>query len=151
VLKPIEDFSVLNHAVTSCLDKARLERENKEYQQQLERMVADRTVELVSSQCPTPANQRPVAADRGNDPVSGLLSDVRAVRSVAPGRVSGSTCWPPRQPVPGGTGWTASDPQPGSRSCLGLLPFSAGGGIGLGAGDSGGKPLLIGISRNMPI
>jgi PAS domain S-box-containing protein len=46
VLKPIEDFSVLNHAVDNCLEKARLLRENREYQQSLERMVAERTREL---------------------------------------------------------------------------------------------------------
>ncbi len=46
LLKPIEDFSVLIHSVSSCLDKARLINENKEYQLHLESMVADRTNEL---------------------------------------------------------------------------------------------------------
>ncbi len=46
ILKPIEDFSVLIHAVDSCLDKARLIRENREYQENLEVMVKERTVEL---------------------------------------------------------------------------------------------------------
>jgi PAS domain S-box-containing protein len=46
VLKPIEDLSVLAHAVGSCLERARLLRENREYQQHLERMVAERTAAL---------------------------------------------------------------------------------------------------------
>ncbi|MDM8521869.1 response regulator [Desulfococcaceae bacterium HSG8] len=46
LLKPIEDFSVLMHAVTNALEKARLKLENRKYQQQLEYMVADRTEEL---------------------------------------------------------------------------------------------------------
>jgi PAS domain S-box-containing protein len=46
VLKPIEDFIVLNHAIENGLEKARLLRENREYQQSLERMVAERTQEL---------------------------------------------------------------------------------------------------------
>lgn len=46
ILKPIEDFNVLMHAVDNCLDKARLRTENKEYQENLESMVEDRTTEL---------------------------------------------------------------------------------------------------------
>ena len=46
VLKPIEDFSVLVHAIEANLEKARLRKENIEYQQRLEQMVADRTSEL---------------------------------------------------------------------------------------------------------
>jgi PAS domain S-box-containing protein len=46
VLKPIEDFSVLAHAVGSSLERARLLRENREYQQHLEYMVAERTAAL---------------------------------------------------------------------------------------------------------
>ncbi|MCP4580495.1 MAG: PAS domain S-box protein [candidate division Zixibacteria bacterium] len=43
LLKPIEDLSVLIHAVETTLEKAQLKRENREYQQYLEFMVADRT------------------------------------------------------------------------------------------------------------
>jgi PAS domain S-box-containing protein len=46
VLKPIEDFSVLVHALENVLEKARLKRENRQYQQHLEQMVAERTKEL---------------------------------------------------------------------------------------------------------
>ena len=46
ILKPIEDFNVLMHAVDKCLEKARLIRENKEYQENLETMVEERTTEL---------------------------------------------------------------------------------------------------------
>ena len=46
VLKPIEDFSVLSHAVRSCLERARLQRDNRAYPQHLELMVAERTAEL---------------------------------------------------------------------------------------------------------
>ncbi|MHC1743654.1 MAG: response regulator [Syntrophobacteraceae bacterium] len=46
VLKPIEDFQVLNHAIDGCLEKARLLRENRAYQESLERMVAERTRDL---------------------------------------------------------------------------------------------------------
>ena len=46
ILKPIEDFNVLMHAVDNCLDKAQLKKENKEYQENLESMVHDRTTEL---------------------------------------------------------------------------------------------------------
>ncbi len=46
LLKPIEDFSVLTHAVTNALEKARLKRENRKYQQHLEHMVDERTKEL---------------------------------------------------------------------------------------------------------
>ncbi len=46
ILKPIEDFTVLVHAVETNLEKARLKRENRQYQQRLEQMVAERTREL---------------------------------------------------------------------------------------------------------
>jgi PAS domain S-box-containing protein len=46
ILKPIEDFSVLRHAIETNLEKARLKKENLQYQQHLEQMVSDRTKEL---------------------------------------------------------------------------------------------------------
>ena len=46
LLKPIEDFSVLLHAVTNALEKARLKRENQKYQKNLEYMVLQRTRKL---------------------------------------------------------------------------------------------------------
>ncbi len=46
VLKPIEDFQVLTHAIDNCLERARLLRENRVYQESLEHMVAERTREL---------------------------------------------------------------------------------------------------------
>ncbi len=46
LLKPIRDRSLLIHAVNNSLEKAKLIRENKEYQKHLEDMVAERTEEL---------------------------------------------------------------------------------------------------------
>jgi len=46
LLKPIENFSVLIHAVTNALEKAQLKLDNREYQRHLEQMVAERTKEL---------------------------------------------------------------------------------------------------------
>ncbi len=46
ILKPIDDFSVLDHAIDKALEKVRLLRENRRYQQHLELMVAERTQEL---------------------------------------------------------------------------------------------------------
>jgi len=44
--KPVHDLSILEHAVNKVLEKAKLIRENKRYQQQLENMVRERTREL---------------------------------------------------------------------------------------------------------
>lgn len=46
LLKPIEDFSILDHTITSALDKARLQKENREYRKHLETLVTERTMEL---------------------------------------------------------------------------------------------------------
>ena len=46
LLKPIEDFSILAHAIETNLEKARLRKENLRHQQHLEQMVAERTLEL---------------------------------------------------------------------------------------------------------
>jgi PAS domain S-box-containing protein len=46
LLKPIADLSILRHAVESALERARLLRENREYQARLESEVAARTSEL---------------------------------------------------------------------------------------------------------
>ena len=46
LLKPIKNFSLLIHAVSSALEKARLKKENHEYQKNLEQMVLERTEEL---------------------------------------------------------------------------------------------------------
>lgn len=46
ILKPIEDLSVLAHAIENALEKARLKRENLQYQRHLEQMVSERTVAL---------------------------------------------------------------------------------------------------------
>ncbi len=46
LLKPIEDFSILNHAISKALEKARLIKENQEYQDHLEELVEARTCEL---------------------------------------------------------------------------------------------------------
>ena len=49
VLKPIEDMAVLSHAVDKALERARLLRQNREYQGNLERQIKDRTAELEAS------------------------------------------------------------------------------------------------------
>ena len=46
LLKPIQNYSLLIHAVTNALEKARLRQENHEYQQNLERMVSKRTEKI---------------------------------------------------------------------------------------------------------
>ncbi|MBU2512721.1 response regulator [bacterium] len=46
LLKPVEDLNMLEHVVEKCLERARLIRENRLYQQNLEKEVARRTKEL---------------------------------------------------------------------------------------------------------
>ncbi len=46
ILKPIEDMSILEHQVKKALEKKILIQENKMYQENLEKMVQERTVEL---------------------------------------------------------------------------------------------------------
>lgn len=46
ILKPVKDLHVLSHAVHMALEKARLKKENDQYQKRLEQMVAERTYEL---------------------------------------------------------------------------------------------------------
>ncbi|MFH2061213.1 MAG: response regulator [Pseudomonadota bacterium] len=50
ILKPIEDMSVLYHAIKKCLKQSQLIKENKQYQEQLEEIVAERTLELQASE-----------------------------------------------------------------------------------------------------
>ena len=50
VTKPIEDMAVLEHALTKCLERARLVRENRENRATLELQVAARTRELALSE-----------------------------------------------------------------------------------------------------
>ncbi|MEA2068315.1 MAG: response regulator [Verrucomicrobiota bacterium] len=46
LLKPVTDLSMLKHAITQALERARLIRENRDYQQHLEEQVEERTREL---------------------------------------------------------------------------------------------------------
>ncbi len=46
ILKPINDLSILDHAIAKALERSRLLRENRDYQQHLEEEVARRTGEL---------------------------------------------------------------------------------------------------------
>jgi PAS domain S-box-containing protein len=46
LVKPVKDLSMLGHAVRNALDKARLLQENRTYQEHLEDLVRDRTLEL---------------------------------------------------------------------------------------------------------
>ncbi|BBO71533.1 hypothetical protein DSCA_54630 [Desulfosarcina alkanivorans] len=49
LLKPIEDLPIVRHAVDRCLERARLVRENRQYQQQLEEKVLKRTRDLAAA------------------------------------------------------------------------------------------------------
>lgn len=46
LLKPIEDLSILTHAVQDAIEKAQLRRENQAYRKHLEQLVEERTAEL---------------------------------------------------------------------------------------------------------
>jgi DNA-binding response OmpR family regulator len=46
LLKPIEDLSILIHAVEAALEKGQLKKENQEYREHLEQLVEARTTEL---------------------------------------------------------------------------------------------------------
>lgn len=46
LLKPIEDLSMLTHAVQAALEKGVLKRENRAYREHLERLIEERTAEL---------------------------------------------------------------------------------------------------------
>ncbi len=50
ILKPIEDMSVLYHSVQKCLKESDLKKENRQYQEQLEELVRERTLELQQSE-----------------------------------------------------------------------------------------------------
>ena len=76
VLKPIEDFSVLRHAIESAFDKARLRRENLHYQRHLEQMVVARTRNW----------KRPIKTSR-------ISITVYAVLWIPPGNFPGAPTW----------------------------------------------------------
>lgn len=46
LLKPVKDLSELDHALSMAFEKARLKQENRRYQEDLERMMAERTKAL---------------------------------------------------------------------------------------------------------
>ncbi len=50
ILKPIEDMSILYHSIQKCLKESQLKKENKQYQEQLEELVDQRTRELRESE-----------------------------------------------------------------------------------------------------
>jgi len=50
ILKPIEDLSVLYHSVQKCLKESRLKKENQQYQERLEDLVIERTMEFRKSE-----------------------------------------------------------------------------------------------------
>lgn len=49
LLKPVDDFSILIHSVQNVLEKADLQKENRQYQLHLERMVEERTEQLMQA------------------------------------------------------------------------------------------------------
>ncbi len=50
IFKPIEDMNVMKHSIEKCLKESRLKKENKAYQERLEELVKERTVELEESE-----------------------------------------------------------------------------------------------------
>ena len=50
IFKPIEDMTVLKHSVEKCLKESRLKKENRAYQERLEELVRERTLELRKSE-----------------------------------------------------------------------------------------------------
>ena len=50
ILKPIEDMDVLYHSIQKCLKSSRLKQENRRYQEELEELVTERTLELQKSE-----------------------------------------------------------------------------------------------------
>ncbi|WDP92478.1 MAG: response regulator [Desulfobacter sp.] len=50
VFKPIDDMAVLSHSVEKCLKESRLKKENKAYQQRLEVLLQERSLELEKSE-----------------------------------------------------------------------------------------------------
>ena len=50
ILKPIEDLNVLYHSVQKWLRESRLKKENRQYQERLEELVIERTLELQKSE-----------------------------------------------------------------------------------------------------
>lgn len=50
ILKPIEDMSVLYYSIQKCLNDAKLIQQNRSYQEKLEELVAERTIELKASE-----------------------------------------------------------------------------------------------------
>ena len=93
LLKPIEDLSILTHAVEAALEKAQLKRENQDYRQHLEQLVEARTADL--EQANTHLSQTPGCAilwiRHAHSPFAAKCrpSDRSCWKS------SVSTCWPP--------------------------------------------------------
>ncbi len=50
ILKPIEDLSVLYHSIQKCLKESQLKKDNKQYQERLEELVIERTMDLRKSE-----------------------------------------------------------------------------------------------------
>ncbi|MFW5959773.1 MAG: response regulator [Chitinivibrionales bacterium] len=50
IIKPLSDLSILNHRITSSIERRRLMQENIRYQEHLEHMVEERTKELKKSE-----------------------------------------------------------------------------------------------------
>ncbi|WP_461208565.1 HD-GYP domain-containing protein [Desulfocurvus sp. DL9XJH121] len=49
ITKPLQDMEILYHAISKALERARLKRENRMYQENLEKLVKERTAELETS------------------------------------------------------------------------------------------------------
>jgi PAS domain S-box-containing protein len=58
ILKPIEDYSILDHAIEGALEKKRLRQENRRYQQHLEQIVDERTEALTRANAQLHASEK---------------------------------------------------------------------------------------------
>ncbi|WP_051309021.1 response regulator [Desulfogranum japonicum] len=72
LLKPVEDLSLLLHAVETALEKSRLQKENLEYKEYLEKLVEERTAEL---------KQANVHLEQFNQRLRDIVETIRALSS----------------------------------------------------------------------
>ena len=82
LLKPVEDMSILAHAVEKSLERARLILENRKHQQRLEQLVAERTAELETAFAKLKKSERFLNAIIENIPDMVFVKDAKDLRFV---------------------------------------------------------------------
>jgi len=127
LLKPIEDLSVLAHVVETSLEKSRLKRENRQYQEHLEQMVAKQTQELKQANAHLQENELQFRSILDNIQTGIVIVEMKSLKIVyanpTAGRMAGkpveeivnSHCRDIFGPI-GESGWTFSDPDQGIES-----------------------------------